>query len=50
MMPDWVQKFMTSLKHEIPKDFVGQIEVNVFKGSITNINIKQSCKEADERR
>lgn len=28
----------------IPKDFVGQIEVNCFLGGITNVNVRQSFK------
>ena len=41
---------MKGLKGNIPKDFVGQIEINIFKGDVSNVNIKQSFKEQDERR
>lgn len=44
MTADWVQAFIKKIEGEIPKDFVGQIEINVFKGGISNINIKQSFK------
>ena len=44
-IPDWVQLISAALKNRIPKDFVRQVEVNVFKGSVTNVNVKQSFKE-----
>ena len=47
MMPEWIQRLFGLLKREIPKDFVGQVEVNVFKGGISNVNVKQSFKEED---
>lgn len=47
MMPDWVQRLLQRLKEQIPKDFVGQVEVNVFKGGISNVNVKQSFKEEE---
>lgn len=42
---DWVQRIMTALEGEIPEDFVGQVEVNVFKGGISNVNVRQSFKK-----
>ena len=47
MIPTWIQSLLTKLKGEIPKDFVGQVEVNVFKGGVSNINVRQSFKEED---
>ncbi len=47
MMPLWIQLLLTKLKQDIPKDFVGQVEVNVFKGGISNINVRQSFKEEE---
>jgi hypothetical protein len=44
-MPDWIKLMFDALHGKIPKDFVGQVEVNVFKGGITNVNIKQSYKQ-----
>ena len=48
MIPVWIQALLSKLKGEIPKDFVGQVEVNVFKGGISNINVKQSYKEEEK--
>lgn len=47
MMPTWIEMLLRSIKGEIPKDFVGQVEVNVFKGGISNINVRQSYKGED---
>jgi hypothetical protein len=44
MMPSWVALLVRALKGEIPKDFVGQVEVNVFKGGVSNVMVKQSYK------
>lgn len=44
---NWVQRIIRLVKNEIPKEFVGQVELNVFKGGISNINIKQSIKGED---
>lgn len=32
----------------VSQDFVGQIEVNIFKGAITNVNVRQSYKVDDK--
>ena len=32
MIPLWIQTIMRLIRPELPKDFVGQVEVNVFKG------------------
>ncbi len=48
MIPDWVSKIMQAAKPVLPKDFVGKVEVNVFKGGITNVNVHQSYKEDTE--
>lgn len=47
MSPDWLQRWFHFFKTEgaPPKDFVGQVEVNVFKGGVSNVNVKQSFKE-----
>lgn len=47
--PDWIQQLFTKLKGEIPKDFVGQVEVNVFKGGISNVTVRQSYKEENTK-
>lgn len=46
-MPDWMRKIFAMMKGVFPKDFVGQVEVNIFKGGVTNINVRQSYKEED---
>ena len=46
-MPDWIRQLLKALKGTIPKDFVGQVEVNCFKGGISNVNVRQSFKEED---
>jgi len=44
MTAHWVQALIKKIEGEIPGDFVGQIEINVFKGGVSNVNIKQSFK------
>jgi hypothetical protein len=48
MMPPWVQKLFDAVKPTIPPDFVGRIEINVFKGGVSNVNVVQSFKEEAE--
>lgn len=43
-MPAWLTKISQQIKLDIPKDFVGNIEINVFKGGISNVNMRQSFK------
>lgn len=43
-MPAWLSKISEQIKREIPKEFVGQVEINVFKGGITNVNVRESFK------
>lgn len=45
MIPVWIVTIMRLIRPELPKDFVGQVEVNVFKGGISNVNVKQSYKD-----
>ena len=44
MPPDWVQKLMAAARDLMPRDFVGQIEINAFKGGVSNVNVRQSFK------
>ena len=46
--PSWIEILITQLKGQIPVDFVGQIEINVFKGGISNINVRQSYKQEEK--
>jgi len=48
-IPTWLQHFLTSGKIHIPKDFVGQIEVNVYKGGVSNVTLRQSFKEENAK-
>lgn len=47
IIPTWLQSVIATVKREIPKDFVGQVEVNVFKGGVSNVMVKQSYKEEE---
>jgi hypothetical protein len=42
--PAWIDDVFKRLEGVFPKDFVGQVEVNVFKGGLSNINVRQSHK------
>lgn len=44
--PAWLDSLVAAMRTLISKEFVGQIEVNVFKGGISNVNLKQSWKPA----
>jgi len=44
-IPLWVREIMRTVKEVVPREFVGQIEINVFRGGISNINLKQSYKD-----
>ena len=44
MTPESVRQIVTALTPLLPKEFVGRIEVNVFKGGIANVNVQQSFK------
>ncbi len=46
-MPEWMKRCLAALKGQLPRDFIGQIEINVFRGGVSNVNIKQSFKEED---
>jgi hypothetical protein len=43
--PEWVKRFITAITGTAPPDFVGRVEVNIFKGSVSNVNVVQSFKE-----
>lgn len=42
--PEWLDAIVKAIAGMMPKDFVGSIEINVFKGGISNVNVKQSYK------
>jgi hypothetical protein len=42
--PDWVDRLFDALQPVIPPEFVGRVEINVFKGGIANVNVQQSFK------
>jgi hypothetical protein len=48
MTPPYVQALIATAKAVLPKEFVGRIELNVFKGGVSNVNILQSYKENAE--
>jgi hypothetical protein len=43
--PGWLLRISRVVQEVVPPDFVGQIEINVFKGAISAINVKQSYKD-----
>lgn len=45
MAPDWVLRLIAYAKQILPPEFVGKVEVNVFKGGVSNVNVTQSYKE-----
>lgn len=45
VIASWVADVMKAVRPILPKDFVGKVEINVFKGNISNINVVQSYKE-----
>jgi hypothetical protein len=34
----------------VPREFVGQVEINLFRGVISNINVRRSYKPKQETR
>lgn len=44
MTPGWIEQILRAMRPLIPKDFVGQVEVNCFLGGVTNVNVRQSYK------
>jgi hypothetical protein len=41
-MPEWIQRLITIAQQVVPKDFFGQIEINIQGGGVSNVNVKQS--------
>lgn len=41
---EWVKALMQAAKQIVPKDFVGNVQLNCFQGGITNANVTQSVK------
>jgi hypothetical protein len=46
--PEWVLHLIAMARKVMPKDFVGQVEVNCFKGNVSNVTVKQTYKEKEE--
>ena len=44
MAETWVRALMIVATPCLPRDFVGQVEINVFMGGISNVNVRQSYK------
>jgi hypothetical protein len=44
-MPDWLRHVLAAIQPLLPRAFVGQIEINVFKGGISNVNVRQSFRD-----
>ena len=45
MTPEWVDKLIYTITPLLPKNFIGQIEINCVQGAVGNINLKQSFKK-----
>jgi len=45
LVPEWVLQLIGFTKKVIPPEFVGKVEVNAFKGGVSNVNVTQSYKE-----
>lgn len=43
-VPQWIGRVVRSVEQAVPVDFVGRIEINVFKGGISNVRVEQSFK------
>ena len=50
MTPTWVANLCRLIEPQIPHDFIGQIEINVFKGGIANVTVRQSFKPSAEEK
>jgi hypothetical protein len=48
MTPEWVLSLIRYARDHMPKDFVGQVEVNCFKGNVSNVTVKQTYKEQED--
>ena len=44
-MPQWMRALMGAVNEIVLPTFVGQIEINIFKGAISHVNLKQSYKD-----
>ena len=40
-LPEWVVAFLQNL----PEQYTGRVEINFFKGGVSNVNLAQSIKE-----
>jgi len=49
MIPEWVLRFIQAIKGAAPPDFVGRVEVNIFKGGVSNVNVLQSFTEENSK-
>lgn len=43
--PEWVDQIITLITPILPKNFIGQIEINCVQGAVGNVNLKQSFKK-----
>jgi hypothetical protein len=48
--PEWIVALARAVKEVVPREFVGQIEVNLFRGVISNILVRRSYKDKQETR
>jgi hypothetical protein len=43
--PEWLRRLLAAIRPLLPRDFVGSIELNVFRGGIANVNVRQSFRD-----
>jgi hypothetical protein len=45
--PEWLRRLLIAIRPLLPREFVGSIELNVFRGGIANVNVRQSFQAGD---
>jgi hypothetical protein len=43
--PPWLRALLRAIRPFLPVDFVGRIEINVFRGRTANANLTQSFRD-----
>lgn len=50
MQQDWIKRLTDLIEAQLPRDFVGQLELNVFKGSVTTVNVRTTLRREDMKK
>jgi hypothetical protein len=48
LTPAWLVALLRAIRPLLPADFVGRIEINVFKGGVRNASVTHSFRLDDE--